>query len=147
MFLFFYLFHLRKKFTHRKRLQLELCQTNWVTREHYLFLILVNSSSINQWLLIVSCQLCSLILDYQMIYHHHHCFHKKWTLFFSGLKDDNLESFFSYGLFFWNTEWNLGVILEWKQLTPVQTLQLLSHCYFFEEKKILFPMDAWGLTN
>lgn len=84
------------------------------------------------------------------------CFHKNRTSFFSGVEDDDLESFFSYGISLWNTEWNLGEILEWKQLTPVQTFQLLSNCYFFwRKKKIYFlwmhgdwPIKRqWGLRS
>lgn len=66
------------------------------------------------------------------------CFLKNADSFVSGVENDDLESFsflFSYGLSFWNTEWNLGEILEWKQLTSVQTFQLLSNCYFFWRKK------------
>lgn len=92
-----------------------------------------------------------------MIYYHHYnnVFIRTRTCFFSGVEDDDLESFFSYGISFWNIEWNSGEILEWKQLTPVQTFQLLSNCYFFEEKKIYFlwmhgdwPIKRqWGLRS
>lgn len=69
------------------------------------------------------------------------CFHKNPDIFFfSGVEDDDLESFFSYGISFWNTEWNL----ERKQLTPVQTFQLLSNCYFFWRKKKSISYGCMG---
>lgn len=52
------------------------------------------------------------------------------------MEDDDLESFFSYGISFWNNEWNLGEILEWKQLTHQSKLFSCSQIVtFFEEKK------------
>jgi len=60
-----------------------------------------------------------------MIYYHHYydVFIRTRTSFLFLISCSGRWRFgviFSYGISFWNTEWNLGRILEWKQLTPVQ---------------------------
>lgn len=109
---------------------------------------------INQWLLIVSCQIL-MIINYwlQMInyYHYYNVFIKTWTNFFwSGRQWFGNQRFV---LFSMENSFSKHWLKLWRNLgmkaidTPVLTCPLLSNCYFFEEKKNLFPMDAWGLTN
>lgn len=97
-------------------------------------------------------------------YHHYYdvfirtrtCFFCFLFFFFSGAEDDDLESFFSYGISFWNTEWNLGENLGMKAIdTSPNFSAALKIVTFLKKKKIYFlwmhgdwPIKRrWGLRS